>query len=236
MRKLLNETNFKKIMEAKMNNGIIMVNNMNTANKLLEETEAHQAFVVNASSKGYMFGNDDRPERVTKSFFAATAQFLHDTKIKDPKKAVALTLTTVSGEFLFGAVVQYNENKDNPDEPGNWSYITTFDEADIEAIESKRSVKKMLYSDDFFKNVFNTVVHDVGGIVFKDALFMYDACLITIESILQVLDKEAVVGETVNIELPGYFVATVEVDGDEKIFGITPDGAMKEVIKSDADL
>ena len=43
-------------------------------------------------------------------------------------------------------------------------------------------------------------------------------------------------GEEVNLELPGYFVASVVIDGGEKVMSLVPDGAMKRLIKDDAAL
>ena len=65
---------------------------------------------------------------------------------------------------------------------------------------------------------------------------MYACCKILIETIIQVLDSEAVANETVDIELKGYVTFSVAVEGDEKVYAVTPDGAMKKLIKDDAAL
>ena len=56
------------------------------------------------------------------------------------------------------------------------------------------------------------------------------------DSILQCLDHEAIPGQVVEIEMPGYFTASVAVENDEKVFSIVPDGHMKALIKSDVHL
>lgn len=235
----MNKLLFNKLFNERFNSDvvdIVGVNMYTTANKSITETQHHQQFVVNGNSMGYTFGNDDKPERITKSFFASCATFLKRVKIADPTKAVALVLSSTTGEFKFAAIVQYNENKENPDEPGNWSYVTTFNEADLSAIENKRTVNTYVCSDERFKNVFDDVSYDVGGIQFKNERFMYDACMIVIETLLAVLDKEAEENKTVDIDMVGYFTASVETSGDDKTFAITPSGEMKEIIKSDIDL
>ena len=198
--------------------------------KTLEETEMHQAFVVNANSLGYTFGDDDRPMRITKAFFVTTAAYLTEVKVQKADEAVALVLTDVAGNFKFAAIVEYHENETNPDEPGNWSYTTTFNQDALDKLEKKKTVKKLLYNTDQFRALFDKIGYDVTGISFHHQTYMFDACLLTIDTLLQILDREAREGEVVDIELPGYFVASVSIEDGEKIFAITPDGHMKEII------
>ena len=206
------------------------------AGKTYDETEMHQAFVVNANSIGYTFGDDNRPERIVKAFFAASAAYLSKVKVAKADDAVALILTDVAGNFKFAGIVEYHENKDNPDEPGNWSYVMTFDAKTIDTIEKHKTVKKYLYSSDAFKAVFDKVAYDVAAIQFQHQTYMFDACLLVIDTLLQVLDREAKEDEVVDIEMHGYFTASVSVEDGEKVFAITPDGHMKQVIKDDTAL
>lgn len=206
------------------------------AAKTYEETEMHQAFVVNANSVGYTFGDDDRPERIVKAFFAASAAYLSKVKVSKADEAVALVLTDIAGNFKFAGIVEYHENTENPDEPGNWSYVMTFDSKTLENLEKNKSVKKLLCSSDAFKAVLDKVAYDVAAIQFQHQTYMYDACLLVVDTLLQVLDREAKDGEIVDIELPGYFTASVSVEDGEKVFAITPDGHMKQIIKDDTAL
>ena len=207
------------------------------AAKSYEQTELHQALVVNADSIGFTFDNtDDRPERIIKAFFAAIATYLSKRKESKADEAVAFVLQDISGNFKFGAFVEYHINETNPDEPGNWSYTTTFNEADLQDLEKRKTVKKYLAGDDMFRQVFDKVSYDVGGFVFERETYIYDACNIIIDSILQTLDHEAIEGQVVDIEMNGYFTASVAIENGEKIFSITPDGHMKALIKSDVAL
>ena len=72
--------------------------------------------------------------------------------------------------------------------------------------------------------------------MFERETYIYDACNIIIDSILQTLDHEAIEGQVVDIEMNGYFTASVAIENGEKIFSITPDGHMKALIKSDVAL
>lgn len=239
MRKLIKVTDAYGLMKEGIRARKIVVRIPSTSaqvNKSFEETQTSQAFIVNANSLGYTFGEDDCPERIFKSFFAATATYLGKVKVSKEDEAVALVLTDVSGNFKFAGIVEYHENEENKDEPGNWSFTMTLNEDDIKAIEKNKELKKYLYGDDAFKNIFDKVSYDVGGIQFEHERYMYDACLLVVDTLVQVLDREAVENEIVDVEMPGYFTASVQVEGDEKVFAITPDGAMKALVKSDVAL
>jgi len=208
----------------------------NAANKLVEETEMHSIFVVNGDSMSYDFSDDDRPERIIKSFFSAVSAYLSKQKVTSEDEATALVLQDPTGAFKFAAIVEYHANETDGSEPGNWSYVWTFNESDVTDLEKEKNVKKLLCSSTAFGTVFDKVAYDIASIQFEQDHFMYDACCLVIDTILQMLDAEAVAGETVDIEMPGYFVASVAVEGDEKIFSITPDGHQKTIIKDDGAL
>jgi len=207
------------------------------ANKSYEESELHQALVINADSIGYDIGdNDDRPERLVKAFFAGISSYLSKRKVSKPDEAVALVLQDTSGVFKFAAIVEYFANVENPDEAGNWGYSFTFYEEDLKDLEKRKTVKKLLAGDDAFKSIMYKAAYDVGGFVFKKDVYIYDACILVTDTILQVLDHEAIDGQVVDIEMPGYFKASVGVENGEKVFSIVPDGHMKALVKSDIDL
>lgn len=207
------------------------------ANKNYNETEAHQTFVVNANAIGYTFDSDDRPERIAKSFFAAVAAYLSKVKVSKTDEAVALVLTDTAGTFRFAGIVEYYENKENEEEPGNWSFVMTFNEQDLTDLEKKKEVKKYLCSGPgAFYDVFVKTAYDVGSLQFQHSSYLHDAFILVIDTLLQVLDSEAKVGEVIDIEMPGYFTASVSVEGDEKVFAITPDGHLKAIIKDDVAL
>jgi hypothetical protein len=236
MVKTLNQTNFGGIMAVRDYTGVLQAIGRPQANKSVEDTELHHAFVVNADSMGYSFGDDDRPQRIVKAFFASTAAYLSKTKVPNEDEAVALVLTDVAGTFKFAGIVKYNLNKENPDEPGNWDYVLTFNEDDLTELENTRKVKKLLYGDRAFQSLFDKIAYDIASIQFEQERYMYDACLLTIDTLVQVLDNEAQPNEVVDIEMPGYFVASVGIEDNVKVFSIVPDGHMKAIIKDDSAL
>lgn len=234
MIKALSNTNFNEVLMRAMNaRGWFPAP---AANKSVEDTEYHQAFTVNGNSLGYTFGDDDRPERITKAFFASTSAYLSKVKVPKADEAVALVLTDVSGVFKFAAIVEYHENENDANEPGNWSYVMTLNEDDLADLEKTKVVKKLLYNGQDFKHVFDKVGYDIACIEFQHESYMFDACILVIDTLVQILDREAKDGEIVDIEMTGYFTASVSVEGGEKVFAITPDGHQKEIIKDDSVL
>ena len=215
----------------------IMPQPAGAANKSYEQTELHQALIVNADAMGYSFDvSDERPIRLVKTFFMAVSTFMSLRKESKPDQAVALIIQDLNGVFKMGAIVEYTINETNPDEPGNWSYVLTFNESDITELEKRKEVKKYLSSDDVFKSVMDKMAYDVGGIQFDRESYIYDACRIVIDSLIQVLDHEAVEGKVIDINMEGYFTAMVAIENGEKVFSITPDGHLKAIIKSDVML
>ena len=233
MNKLFSQTKASEIVMSMM--GIMNKSEIGAA-KSFEETQMSQQYIVNINSAGYAFGGDDIPERMFKSFIAATSVYLGKVKVSDPNVATALVLTDVSGNFMFAGIVQYHENEENKDEPGNWSYVLTLNEEDLTDLENTKEVKKYLYGDSAFITILDKVAYDVGGIEFQKDSYMYSCIEILIDTLVQVLDAEAVANDTVDIELKGYATFSVSVENDEKVFAVTPDGAMKALIKDDSAL
>ena len=223
------------ITNSALSNMVYLATN-SVANKNYEDTQMKQAFVINANSLGYTYGDDDRPLRVMKAFFTAVSAYLSKNKIAKTDEATALVLTDTAGNFKFGAIVQYHENAENPDEPGNWSYTMTLNEEDLQDLERTKTVKKLLVGDMAFQSTMDKAAYDVAGIMFKHDSYIFDACTLCIETIIQVLDAEAKPNEVVDIEMPGYFVASVAIENGEKVFSIVPDGHMKSIIKEDVAL
>ena len=206
------------------------------ANKSFEETGIRQTLVINADSMGYGLDTDDRPERLIKTVIAAFTVYLSYRKVSKADEATALILQDINGNFKFASIVEYHINESNPDEPGNWSYVMTFNKEDVDDLEKRKVVKKYLVGDDTFRRVIDKCGYDVGGIQFERDAFYHDACIIVVETLFQVLDHEAKEGEVVDIEMPGYFTMSVAIENGQKVFSITPDGQMKALIKSDVAL
>lgn len=210
---------------------------MNYAAKLYGDSCLVQVLTVNGDAMGYDFDSgDDRPERIMKVFIASVSTYLSRRKVSKEDEAVALVLQDINGNFKFAGIVEYHANTDNPDEPGNYSYTMTFYEKDLQDLEKVKTVNKYLYGDDAYKSIEDKVAYDVGGMSYNKDTFSYDAALLIVDSLIQTLDHEAVEGEVVDIEMPGYFTASVAIENGEKVFSIVPDGHMKALVKADVTL
>jgi len=234
-----NEVLVNKIL-AKVSEGyrsMIMVYAANGVNKSYEDTMFRQAFITAGDARGLQFYEADaRPERIVKTVFVAISAFLSKRKVSKADEAEAFIIQDLSGNFRFAAIVEYHINETNPDEPGNWSYVMTFNEDDLTDLEKRKKVNKFLIGDDAFKSIIDKTAYDVGSLSFEQEIFIYEACNMVIDAILQVLDTEAKPDCTVDIDLPGYVTASVAIENGEKVFSITPNGHLKVLIKSDVNL
>lgn len=237
MRKILSTQDINRAMNFVLwQNGRIRQHMESVANKSFEETEMKQTLVINADSMGYALDTDDRPERLIKTVITSFAVYLSHRKVSKADEATALVLQDINGNFKFASIVEYHINESNPDEPGNWSFVMTFNKDDLEDLEKRKTVKKYLVGDDTFRRVIDKCGYDVGGLQFERDTFYHDSCIMVIDTLTQVLDHEAKEGEVVDIEMPGYFTMSVAVENGTKIFSITPDGQLKALIKSDVAL
>ena len=237
MRKILSTQDINRAMNFVLwQNGRIRQHMESVANKSFEETEMKQTLVINADSMGYALDTDDRPERLIKTVITSFAVYLSHRKVSKADEATALVLQDINGNFKFASIVEYHINESNPDEPGNWSFVMTFNKDDLEDLEKRKTVKKYLVGDDTFRRIIDKCGYDVGGLQFERDTFYHDSCIMVIDTLTQVLDHEAKEGEVVDIEMPGYFTMSVAVENGTKIFSITPDGQLKALIKSDVAL
>ena len=233
MRKLLADTQYHNIFNSFMLKNVEALK----ANKDISETSLHQTFIVNAAAQGYTFASDDDyPERIIKTFFSSVAVYLGKKKVSKEDEATALVLQDISGNFKFMACVEYHLNETNPEEPGNWSLMFSFNEDDLHELEKIKAVKIYLFGDEAFKSIMDKVSRDIGGFEYGRETFMYDSCLIVVDTLLQVMDFEAKAGEVVDIEFPAFFTISVAVENGEKVISITPDSYLKGFVKEDIKL
>lgn len=163
-------------------------------------------------------------------------------KVKDVKSgAVGFIAEDPMQNFAFGAIVEVHSNED-PDLPGNFSYVFTFDPEDL---KDCKVVYKM--SGNEFKEVaIDTAVHEYGY-QFKttgetDAIEQTRSIITQLltnaaKCIRQWVEENSVAPEPRVTEIKN--VVVIEAMLDEtgmKVFAITPSGELKNVIKNDAAL
>ncbi|MGL5328049.1 MAG: hypothetical protein ACRDD7_02190 [Peptostreptococcaceae bacterium] len=159
--------------------------------------------------------------------FMAISDFLALAKSQETKTALAIE--DLKGNLLLAGVVTYHANE-NEDMPGNWSYQFTTDKEDLKEAKVYKS------TDLQFQKVFGNTAHNLYSVAFPGPEIVQSIMESAINILNQWLDANASATETVEIEEPGYFVASVAIEGGEKVTSVVPDGAMKRLIKDDSAL
>jgi len=190
-----------------------------------EETDIPMNFTNKVNAKELSWEPTDTADFYKVVMFAIS-DFLKRKKTKGQE--VGFAIRDINGVFKLGAIVGYEDPSDE-DSAGNWTYAFTFNEEDMKTC---------------------TVMYDIGDAAFQ-YVFAYDAqqeqrmkfdsyqqvygCLIdSAECLYDFLDQNASETAEVELELEGFFIAKVTVENGEKSMSITPDGAMKTLVKGDA--
>ena len=173
--------------------------------------------------------SDLAPEHTDKMFdviFTGTANLLNQAKSQD--KPTAFTFRKIDGSLIAAALVQFfpNEDKSNP---GNWSLVWTFDEADI-----PENSLKIDFSDTQTHSYFRQVAGEKYGMRFEGVTELVDCLTYALTSLKKWLDENAKEGSETSVELDGFFQARVAVENGEKVFALEADGEIKNLIKDDA--
>ena len=192
------------------------------------ETSIPANYVVDIRNKARMDIMPEHVHQIYEVMFGTFSTFLANVKSKEQK--VALVLEDLKGNFKFAGVVSYHENE-NKDMPGNWTYELTFDEEDIKGIPS---IFKTLETK--FEVITADVAHRLHKMKFSSPTYVHDIFIGCIDTLMKYLDENAAEAETKEVDLPGYFLASVTVTDGKKEFSIVPGDAMKRLIKDDAAL
>ena len=171
----------------------------------------------------------EHTDKIADVTFTATADVLNGSKSKE--HPTALRFERVDGSMVAAAVCQYFENTDDPDQPGNWSLIFTFDESDIPANTNVLTLKNPMVHP-FFRSVAGDRYH----FTFKTPDAIINLATYLFEQLRKWLDENTKEGAEASIECDGIFQARGAVEGGEKVFSIEPDGEIKMRIKDDASI
>ena len=146
---------------------------------------------------------------------------------KDKNKPVAFILNRMDGKVVAVAILQFFDNDKN--NPGNWSLVWSFDEADVPA-----DAKKIFLKDANSHPFFVAVAANRYDMEFKTEPAIIDLLTYFMEILYKWLDENAKPDEEVVIEQEGVFQARVGFENGEKVFSIEPAGEIKMLIKDDA--
>ena len=194
-----------------------------------KETSIPANYSLTLKDRASMDWSANDADKIYGTLIAAISQYLATVKSKKIG-STAVVVNDLKGNFLLAGIVTYHENE-NADMPGNWSYELTFNESDIKDVEDIR-----MSTDTQFDIIAANAAFNLYSMKFMSQLYMQDMFITAIDTLIKYLDENAREGETVDVELTGYFTASVEVCDGKKIMSIVPDGAMKRVIKDDAAL
>lgn len=173
---------------------------------------------------------DLAPEHMDKMFdvlFTGVAHLLNGAK--STTRPAAFVMVNEASVFIAGAVVQYFENADDSNNPGNWSLVWTFDEKDI-----PEGALKIPFSDVQTHSYFIGVAGEKYGIQYNNEANLVDLLTYALYQLKKWLDQNVKEGAETSIELDGIFQARATVENGEKVFALEPAGEIKNLIKDDA--
>lgn len=190
----------------------------------LKETQVPQLFCQDLEAMGLDF----EMEAVLpffESLMLSIASFLKSSK--DKEKPLAVTINNAKDELELAAKVKYYPGEDE-NSKGNWSLIFTFDSEDI------ADAKVISFNSGNLDVILRSIAGTTAGLQFNSATGMRQSIIEFPQVIKKWLDTNALEGEKQEIEMPGFFKASVEIENGEKIFGFEPAEEISHKVKFDA--
>ena len=168
--------------------------------------------------------------RMFKSMFIGFTSYL--ATVKSTKTPVAFTVEDEEGNFIVGAVIEYNEAPEEEDDVlGNWMYYWTFNKSDIPENATVYEVK----NTQSHKTIIDAVWQHTSG-RFEGTESLIQTFIIGFGSLKDCLLDNAIEGDTYELVYPGVFASAVAIEDGVKVLSSTPDGLIKKRIKDDAAL
>lgn len=193
----------------------------------ISQTSIPVSVVTLAAAQGIKMDATD-VEKIYRSIVASMSTFLFDKKDKAAKTVIRVQDS--KGPLLLAGIVEYHPGAEE-DMPGNWSYVLTDKEEDCADCQNDYDI-----SDLSFNSVAIHCTARYGDLQFDDFVWLHRIFVIATTVLHAWLDENAVEGEVVTVECPGFFEASVAIEGKEKVFSYVPDGQMKKKIKGDLDI
>lgn len=180
-----------------------------------------------SDDKGLVVGAN-HTDKIANVLFIATSELLKELKNKE--FPAVFRFTDLNGDLIAAAIVKYNANTDAK-QPGNWSYIWTFDAADItdgSRIMDNTDTKSYPY----FVSTAGSKYH-MG---FNQQSYISELSTYLLKTISKWLDDNANDKEETVIELEGVFQARCGVEDGKVVKSIEVIGEVKAIIKDDAGI
>ena len=196
----------------------------------IEESTMVSVLVHEVSKRIQGFMEPTNAVRTYKALMVGITRFL--ATVKTTKHPTAFTVTDGEGNFVIGAVVEYEEAPDKEDDvTGNWDYYFTFNKEDI----PEKAVIYDIKSEQTHKPI-AAAVWEYCSARFGGTDGMINIYVIAFEVLRDYMLEGAVEGDTYELIYPGVFTAQSSVENGEKVVSLIPDGLIKKMIKDDEKL
>ena len=167
-------------------------------------------------------------EKVVTVIFEAVSKCLHDVKSKD--YPVAFAFEDLAGDTLACAIVSYHESEDK-NEAGNWSYVWSFEKADIP--EGSRVIK---ITDTQAQQYFITVAGSRFNMGFESPSYIIELSNYFFKVLNRYLEDNVTKDTNVEVGIDGVFQARAGFENGEIVKSIEPAGELKTIVKGDAQI
>lgn len=169
----------------------------------------------------------EHTDKMYDTIFTGAANLLNQSKSKD--NATALCFRNVDHTLIAAAIVQFFPGEG--EDPGNWSLVWTFDEADIP--EGSVIIE---FENPQTHSYFRSVAGQKYGMRFEGVTEIMDCLTYALLQLKKWLDENAKEGSEVTVEQDGIFQAKVVVENGEKVFALIPGSETKVLIKDDQSI
>lgn len=193
-----------------------------------EESSLPTNLVAPIREKGVQINPATDAKELFASVFISMATFLSHVKSKDKKESIAIN--NLKGDLILAGIVEYHPNEEDASNPGNWTFEFTFNKEDLEGSDPHLS------TDPFFQRIVINVLLSEFKIEFSDARTVELSVEAVAKTLKDWLEQNAKEDDVMEVELEGVFLASTAIEEGERVFSVTPDGALKKVIKNDAAL
>lgn len=168
-------------------------------------------------------------EDLTKILFDSLATFLALKKDRQAKTCIRVQNT--NEPLYFAGIVEYIPNTANDEQPGNWSFVFTTDENEVDVCENNYDISDMVYAQSTLQ-----MAHLQYNLQFSEFVHCHTIMMCVAKAIFEFLDQNASEEEPVVLKLDNFFEATIEVIDGEKVISIVPGGEIKKRIKDDSKI
>ena len=147
--------------------------------------------------------------------------------MKDKEKACAVTINNARDELELGAIVKYIPGEEEGAK-GSWTLDFTFDPSDL------ADARIISFNSGNIDTLLRATAAQTYGLQFNTTSGMRQSIISFAQVIKKWLDANASDKEIQELDLPGFFTASVEIVNGEKVFGFEPAEEISQKVKYDA--